>query len=269
MFIRLYLLKFILPVLFVSFSGCYGDINVKCDFQAPGNYDNDSSNLYFFHSSEVYRPPKGISAFPDGGRPKMLFKKVTFNRYNPEQRLLETIFDYGSLPLSSGRWKFHLLVRNDTVTFMIEPVSGWANELKWGLDSCWYSKFRYLCTYETTNGTIKLSESAGNEFISVPSVPISVMKGLTEDLKYSDWGLIRAEIFYSGKRKIVKDLTKLKGNQEYRNAAVEILRSELTKEEKSDIIKGIRNYLDGLGDYERQQKKELAERTIERLLFSD
>ncbi|HUX94442.1 MAG TPA: hypothetical protein VMV47_01810 [Bacteroidales bacterium] len=265
MFIRHFQIKFILLLLSFSVAGCYGDINISCEVQAPGCFDHDSLNLYFFHSAVVRRPAKGISAFPDGGIPKILFKKVTFSRYNMVQKSLETILDYGSMPWSSSRWKYNIYVRNDTVAFMIEPVSGWEKELKWGLDSAYYQKFRYLYVYQLRNGDISRYEPSGNEIFTTLKVPVSEMKKLTGNLKYSDWGIIIDEISHAGKNQMIRDLSGLRGNQEYRNALIEILGDELTKKEIAEIKSEINKYLNSLSDYERLLKKESAEITIDRL----
>lgn len=252
-------------ILSVSMAGCYGDINVSCEFQSPGSYDQDSLNLYFFHSSVVSRTAKGISAFPDGGIPKILFKKVTFSRYNMVQKSLETILDYGSMPYSSSRWRFNIYVRNDTVSFLIAPVSGWENELKWGLDSAFYEKYRYLYKYDVKNKSISQYEVGGNEIFTTLKVPVSEMKKLTGELKYSDWGIIIGEIAKTGKRQMIKDISELRGNQEYRNALIEELSGEMTRQEKNKIISDINRFLNSLDDYERLLKKDAAENTINSL----
>jgi len=85
---------FLIPaslILSAGLSGCYGDIDVTCELPGQGFYDPDSINLFFFISAEVKRPARGISAFPDGGIPKSLFKKVTLCRFNTIQKSLVTI----------------------------------------------------------------------------------------------------------------------------------------------------------------------------------
>ncbi len=265
MFIRHFQIRFVFLILSISQAGCYGDINVSCEFQAPGAFDQDSLNLYFFHSSAVRRPAKGISAFPDGGIPKILFKKVTFSRYNMVQKSLETILDYGSMPYSSSRWKFNIYVRNDTVAFLIEPVSGWEKELKWGLDSAFYEKYRYLYIYEVKPKTISQHEPVGNEIFITPEVPVSEMKKLTAEVKYIDWGIMIDEISHAGKKQMIRDISELRGNQEYRNALIEVLVDELTKEEITEIISDINTYLNKLSDYDHLLNKDYAKITIERL----
>ena len=246
-------------------AGCYGDINVSSEFQTQGSFDNDSLFLYFFHTSVVSRPAKGISAFPDGGIPKILFKKATFSRYDLERKSLVTILDYGSMPWSPSRWKFNISLRDDTVAFMIEPVSGWEKELKWGLDSAFFQKFRYLYRYHIRNGDISYSEPGENENFTTSTVPISLMKTLTGDLKYSDWGIEINNIVKAGKKQMIKDITELKGNQEYRNAVIEALSEEMTNSEKSKIISDIKKFQNSLDDYERMLNREAAENTINTL----
>jgi len=107
-------LQFVLVAMTITagLSSYYGDINVSCEFQGHGCYDADSINIFVFHSAEVNQQANGITAFPDSGIPKILLKKVTICRFSTLHKSLVTIMDYGSLPYSSNRWKFNLLIRN-------------------------------------------------------------------------------------------------------------------------------------------------------------
>ena len=91
------------------------------------------------------------------------------------------------------------------------------------------------------------------------------MKKLTTELKYSDWGIIIGESAKTGKRQMIKDISELRGNQAYRNALIEELSGEITRQEKNKIISDINRFLNSLDDYERLLKKDAAENTINSL----
>ncbi|HBQ81599.1 MAG: hypothetical protein A2X05_15520 [Bacteroidetes bacterium GWE2_41_25] len=260
-------LQFVLGILIIStgLSGCYGDINVTCEFQAPGYFDSDSLNLYFFHSSKANRPAKGITAFPDGGIPKTLYKNVALYQFNIIKRSLVTIMDYGSLPYSESRWKFNLMIRSDSAAFKIEPVSGWENELKWGLDSAIYLKFRLWYIYNIKSGELTMSDSETEVPSYLKSVSVQEMKRLTGGLTYKERGIDMDVICPANKRERINELSQLKGNQEYRNALIETLTGSITSDEITGIISDINEYLNGLDDYNRLLKKESGERTIKKI----
>lgn len=244
---------------------CYGEINVSCEFLGAGCYDSDSVNIWFFHSSEVNRPAKGITALPDGGIPEVLFKKVTLCQFNILKKSLVTIMDYGALPWSGSRWKFYLTIRNDTAAFRIEPVSGWENEMKWGLDSVYYNKYKNWYVYSIRSGELTMTESEIPVPIDPEYVSISEMKTLTRELTYQDRGIDLKVISTSRKRERIKELSQLKGNRAYRDALIETLADDLTDDEINRIISEINEYLNSLDSYDRLLKKESAEKTIEKL----
>jgi hypothetical protein len=249
----------------VLITGCYGDLNITCEFPGPGCYDPDSINLYFFHSAEVNRPARGIAAFPDGGIPKSLFKKVSLCRFNTIQKSLVTIMDYGALPYSAGRWKFNLMIRNDSAAFMIEPVSGWVNELKWGMDSIIYLKYRFRYIYNIRSGELTTAESDIMPTEDIRPLAVSDLKALIKGLTYKDLGIDLDVISPAGKRERFKELSQLKGNQEYRDALIETLAYDLSEDEINSIISGITDYINSLDSYDRLLKKEYADKTIKGL----
>jgi len=249
----------------VLITGCYGDLNITCEFPGPGCYDPDSINLYFFHSAEVNRPARGIAAFPDGGIPKSLFKKVSLCRFNTIQKSLVTIMDYGALPYSAGRWKFNLMIRNDSAAFMIEPVSGWVNELKWGMDSIIYLKYRFWHIYDIRSGELTTTESDIELPVNTRSLPVSELKIIAKEFTYKERAIDLDAIAPANKRKRIRELSQLEGNQSYRDALIETLADDLTDTEINRIISAINDYVNGLDSYDSLLKKESADKTIKEL----
>lgn len=264
LFKNLYLILVTL-ILVPGLPGCYSDINVTCEFQGPGCYDKDSASIWFFHLSEVNRPAKGITAFPDGGIPKILFKKVTLCQFYILKKSLVNIMDYGPMPYSASRWKFNLLIRNDSAAFMIEPVSGWENELKWGLDSAFYNKYRFWYIYNIRYGELTITESEIEIPADMQSVSVSEMKRLTRELTYKDRGIDLDAITPASKKERIRELSQLKGNQAYRDAIIETISEQISRDEITGIISDINEYLNSLDSYDGLLKKESAEKTIERL----
>ena len=256
---------FFITTITLILSGCYGDINLTSEFNGGGVYDPDSINVFYFHSAEAYRPARGITAFPDGGISKVLFKNVSLYQYNILKKSLVTILDYGPLPYSAGRWKFNLMIRNDSVAFMIEPVSGWTNELKWGMDSIIYLKYRFWFIYDIRSGELSTTESVIELPADLRSLPVSELRIITKEFTYKERAIDMDVIAPANKRKRIRELSRLKGNQSYRDALIETLADDLTDAEINRIISGINDYMNSLDSYHRLLKEESANKTIKGL----
>ena len=69
----------------------------------------------------------------------------------------------------------------------------------------------------------------------------------------------------ANKRKRIRELSRLKGNQSYRDALIETLADDLTDAEINRIISGINDYMNSLDSYHRLLKEESANKTIKGL----
>ena len=113
----------------MTFASCYKDyVNFSIDYNAA-TYNADSTELAFFRFVQISQPAKGITAFPDGGRPKVLYKDISLLHYKIGDDQLYNIFNFGSLPYNKTRWENQASFENDYIAFSIRPLGGWDKEI--------------------------------------------------------------------------------------------------------------------------------------------
>jgi hypothetical protein len=259
----LYLLATLL--LAVTLSGCYGEINITSQFPESGLYNNDSSEVFFYHFDQVARSAKGIAAFPDGGTPKILFKNLSLHQYYVKSRTIETVFDFGQLPYYHSRWKYLIFLNHNSLIFKISPNLGWQKEMEWGLDSSLFSKYKNWFVFNIESGEISTIDSFKQEGFNNFEISFTQLKNQTDNLNYLDWGVDIDKICPISKNKKIKTLVKLQGNQKYRNAIIESLDHKINDKDVDKIINDINNNLDGLSSYEKLRKETFAAETISKL----
>lgn len=104
-------------------SGCYHDYLIINSTFSDATADSYTKNIYFFHTLQAGKPPKGASRFPDGGSQKIVYKNLSMYCYNTENRLLNKVYDFGWLP--EGSWEKSVSISKDLVAFNINPSLGW------------------------------------------------------------------------------------------------------------------------------------------------
>lgn len=321
---------------------CYSDgIRIKESISKSG-YNPDHDQVAFFKYFSVYRPPKGITKFPDGGTPKYLFKNTSLYRYDLTDSLLQKVYDFGELPYNDSRWKTDLSFGKSKIAFSILPTMGWEAELKsqWGTRKL-YDSFSGIFVYDlladttgricnygfnpilspdedkvlffkrdstTTNiiafnfndGSFKtiynsadisrfarwqnsrfiisfqhgrreclqfdLQEQKsriidmGNKFI--PGTGAGDVAMLTKDISYSMWGVDIRKYSPRSKSKIMREITMLKGNENYRRALLEEFDSEFDYEDLSAMLDKFESNEENLKGYEKDKFERYSRSTI-------
>jgi hypothetical protein len=254
--------------LVVLLSGCYGGIHLTTSFGFGAAYSVDSTQVVFVKFIEFYRPAKGISAFPDGGQPKMLYVNSSLYKLDSQSQELLLIYDFGSIRAHSARLRTNVRFTDSSVIFKIAPAPEWKLESKGpsrGVDSTMHNNSNDWLIYDLNTKIIKRIEEFDADKIPYRKVSFEELSRLTSHFTMEDWGINLNEICPQTKRKRLKGIIQLKNNSDYRDVIIDLLAPELSNKEIETTIKGINKYVDSKQGYERSKLIFLKERTIEKL----
>jgi len=121
-------MKYLIFFVLLFMSGCYKDyINLTIDYDSAV-YNKDSTEIAFIRFVRISQAAKGMTAFPDGGKPKVLFKDVSLFKYEIGNDDVAKIFSFGSLPYNKTRWQSHISFQGNNIAFSIIPLGGWENK---------------------------------------------------------------------------------------------------------------------------------------------
>ena len=225
----------------LSLLGLYGEPHLTLEFAGPAAADATGQRVLFFAFLQVHRPAKGLAAFPDGGRPKILYKNVSLYQMDLPEGTLKKLYDFGPLPLAKAAWNCRAFYEGDSVRFNLEPLSGWQQNLKWKrVDTDLYQKYHTWFVIDPATGLASPTDPPGNVPKGGPGFPLSRIKQLSENTAWRQWGIELDSICPAGKKERIGHLTGLKGNQNYRDALIELLAGRLDKNEARKIVSAIR-----------------------------
>ena len=95
-----------------------------------GVYNQAKTEIVFYKFLKIFKPPKGLSRFPDGGTSKTIYKDVRLYHYNIQTNKLKTIFEYGNLPYNDLRWNKKITWQKDIIAFSIRAGHSWDWSIK-------------------------------------------------------------------------------------------------------------------------------------------
>lgn len=255
----------ILPFLI---SACHRNIHLYLEPGRNACINPDSTEVVFYMFSQVYRPAKGFSAFPDGGLPEVLYRNITLYRLNINTRKLDRIFDFGPLNPNRDRWSTLAFYRGDSVAFKLTPVTGWETELRYplrGIDSTIRNKYSNWFIYSIQTEEIRQVENAEISKIQCPELSCRELVSLTGKIPVLEWGINLDDIYPQSQRKRINGLVELEGNQLYRDAVVELLSGDLTGKDIDRIIMDLNRFTDRKKGYSRARLLEFRDATIRKL----
>ncbi len=146
---------FNLILISLIFTSCYEDfVVISSDFKS-GKINQDSTQVYFFHTLQAGQPPKGISRFPDGGTQKIIYKSVSLYSFDIENHLLNKIYNFGNLPYTS--WSEHISLQKNKLIFSIKPTGGWEWRIKHSSNTLFeelFKKYKGFYSYNLTTKTL-------------------------------------------------------------------------------------------------------------------
>lgn len=108
-------------------TGCYSDgLFLNYDIYPGARWNNDHTHVVFVASRQAFRKAKGLSAFPDGGRPKYLVNDVALYLFDPGQKKLTRLVDFNDLAgVMRNRWRADLSFNDSLIYYRIVPHTDW------------------------------------------------------------------------------------------------------------------------------------------------
>lgn len=224
----------------ISLLGFYGDPHLTLELAGPAAADAAGRRVLFFAFVQVHRPAKGLAAFPDGGRPRIVYKNVTLYQMEFPEGTLKRLYDFGPLPLAKSAWSCRAFYDGDSVRFQLEPVGGWQQNLKRKrVDTAAYHKYHAWFVIDPASGPAHPADRSGLKAEPGPTVPLGQIRQLSQNIPWRQWGIELDSICPAGEKERIGQLTGLKGNQNYRDALIEGLAGRLDKNEARKIISAI------------------------------
>jgi hypothetical protein len=257
----------LLLFVFLFFVGCYEDNIHVYEDSSGGLYGQDSTEIYFFKFLSAWQPAAGLTAFPDGGTPRMLINNLSFYRLDRDEDHLQRIYNFGDLPYQKSRWRTFINKQDSIITFGLNPLNGWEREITFD------EKIRDLqqkiggyFVYDPWHQTV-------DHFFVTDSVPAgdprdirtSQLKRMLVDITFKQWGLDLPEISDKTESDFIDDLVQLNGNRFYRQAVVEQIVSDMTFDQIVTIIDRMQDYRNQLNGLEQTEYDFAAEQTLQLL----
>lgn len=225
----------------LSLLGLYGEPLLTLEFAGPAAADAAGKRVLFFAFLQVHRPAQGLAAFPDGGRPRILYKNVSLYQMDLPEGALKKLYDFGPLPLAKSAWNCRAFYDGDSVRFGLEPVGGWPQNLKWKrVATAAYQKYHTWFVIDPGAGPASPTDRSGLKAEPGPTVPLGQIRQLGRNITWRQWGIELDSICPTGKKERIAHLKGLKGNQNYRDALVEQLAGRLGQDEARAIVAAIR-----------------------------
>ncbi|MBN1252955.1 MAG: hypothetical protein JXR51_12605 [Bacteroidales bacterium] len=111
------------------FGSCYEkDMYIIDKFGKNSSFNNEQTQIAFFKFIHVAKSAKGIRAFPDGGIPLTLFKKIALYKYDISNNQLVEIINFKNLPKHRDSWIQKITFNSNYLAYSIYPISAWWNK---------------------------------------------------------------------------------------------------------------------------------------------
>ncbi|MBA7477457.1 MAG: hypothetical protein GH155_05660 [Spirochaeta sp.] len=140
--------------------GCYAEIPFVGNRISAAGFNTNKSKAVFLSDAQVSKKARAISAFPDGGIPKILFRKSALYLYDMQGDKLQEIFTYSS---NVRGFNSRVSFVNGKAAFSIRPKPGWDYELKHGLDRDIIDNYRGIFIYDLAKNEITRLTQKGIE----------------------------------------------------------------------------------------------------------
>jgi len=259
------LLIFFLITAAVTANSCYSDeINMKTDAHYSATYSTDSTHVYFVAQTRAWQAAKGLSAMPDGGKPKELFKDVSLYSYDIQTGNLIRLLEMGQLPYSPVRWKFMIIPQGNEISFSLEPLSGWEKEIEYNPE---------MVTIRNNLDHVFLISDKGEVTTGASHFPaenirkteLSALHRHINDLPLSSFGLILEKICPAGEKRYISDLVSLSNTSSYRRAVIEQVVAGKDKNTIRSILEKMTGSIEELSGASREEMKIKEKKNLELL----
>lgn len=271
---------FIILLLALSSTSCYSDyihLNYEAHHGAVYNTQNNHE-IAFIASTSAYRPPTGISRFPDGGTPEYLFQKVFLYILNTENHELTKVLDLNDLVdligTSRSKWKSKLLYNESYIYYYISPVTDWSLHRKWKKASLPPEKLeeiqkKYEKYYKINIQTREISEIDSStfqkmfdDFYDKTKISISLLNKELNKTALSEFDLLLKNIDSKKDDQYIEETIYLKNDTPVtRRAVIEQIISKKSKEEIRSLLEKMDQYKHSLTGTEKTQYEISSEET--------
>ncbi|MEA3428434.1 MAG: hypothetical protein U9Q84_04315, partial [Thermodesulfobacteriota bacterium] len=146
--------KYLFIIILLLISGCHAKIPFVEGDISTGEFNENRTKAAFLYNARVGKKATEISAFPDGGIPKILLQKSAVYIYDISENNLQEIFAYKS---DIDRFDAKVSFVNKEIAFSITPRMGWNYEIKNGKNKDVADNYRGIFIYNLRNyKTIRL-----------------------------------------------------------------------------------------------------------------
>jgi len=199
----------------------------------------------FARGYQVYKKPKGLYRFPDGGRSKKLHQSISIYIFDVTRGKLSRIAFYDNTPRCALKqfWDIGLAWEENLISCSINTKE-WDKEKKKyrPVDIGYFSydlikKEKRDLAPETVSEHIRKGKKGGKRIRSSMELPSREIQDYTKNVPISDWGVNPLDYCRLSNRQYVKDLMTFSGDRNYRNAVIEHLGNELGPDDIKKILK--------------------------------
>lgn len=240
-------------IIAVTLSGCYGGIQVHSDIGWGANYNADSSKVVFYKFHKVFRHPKGLLRFPDGGISKTLYENISLYLYTYNSDSLIKVYDFGLRNANRSVWKTTAFFVNNDVVFNLSTINFSDDESSdvQPTDSVRTSISHRWFHYRTADSKVIEIEPIEKDTTANSKASLSLIRKETEHISLLKWGLNFDEIYPQTKRQRLAEIETLDNSIAYTLAIIELMANDLTEKEIDRLVKRINRFVDSKDGYER------------------
>jgi hypothetical protein len=252
--------------LYVPVLGCsFYYPEVRTSWMLSGGY-LEGNHLYFLTSYTLYKKPRGIAAFPDGGISKRLFDRTYLYRCNLSTGELDRLMVLSERNEPGNDVKSCVFTRQESVLQLVyrssnrlEPKGAGWRAVAWDMQE----KVEVTLGEKEKTGLI---ESQREKVDPVSHWEIGQVKKTLEDVPLKRWGLPSAlDYCEKSDRAYGDDLVQLRGDQRYRDAIIEGIVSGQIRLDVSRILERIDQRKKQLKGYRRKAYEIYVKETEESL----
>ncbi|MEA3496593.1 MAG: hypothetical protein U9R42_11205 [Bacteroidota bacterium] len=238
---HIFLIIFLIPLL-TSCHSKYLNLGIRTDGTIVWN--KDSTAFVFVARKKLYKRPKGIATFPDGGKTKNEFLDFSLCYYNIKHNQLSCLADLNEFYQSMAyRWLSISQVKlslSDTVLYyrMIQPYDYDLKTIKERKPDLLTMvnktyKVNLITLKKETIDTVFLHDLFKNKRKRFNK---SIASQYLQDLKCSDWGIELSEIHPQSKKMYSNYIIEKEGNEAFRECIFQQVISSFSKKDREYIV---------------------------------
>ena len=233
-------------------------------------WNKDSSEFAFISTEKIYRPATGLAKFPDGGRSKIVFKRIAVYHYKIKNKELTRISEYKGIDfMSEIRIRgLRIIVTDTSVLYKLPPISNYTIEKAYRFadnhnDSVRIGKnieqTKQAFQYNFKTKTISVFDTV--LFNKADTLPKAIHGNNAEDkyinkITLTDRGIFLENIYPQSIRKYKQYILEGRGSKDIRDAIVDqVFAKELS-------VKEIKNLMTEMTEFKQNSEHE-AKTTVD------